>query len=123
MGLSTTHSRRRQLASLMHHHLFPNRKTATFVACATHRRATLGVEMLKFMETRNLVLQRAPELALSGQFENAQAIAVQLRKDGVDVRLHLSEAYCDWLDELCSRAREGLPSSDHLQGDAIANRH
>ena len=61
---------------------------------------------LKEVEQRHLVLRRAPEMALSGSFKNAREIAMQLRREGIDVRLHFSSATCDWLNELCERAAQ-----------------
>lgn len=55
-------------------------------------------------EQRHLMLRRAPELALSGNFKDAREIAMHLRREGVDVRRHFTPATYEWLDELCQRA-------------------
>lgn len=57
------------------------------------------------IQQRHLMFRRAPELALSGNYRDAHDIAIQLRREGIDVRLFMSAATSQWLDELCQRRR------------------
>lgn len=57
-------------------------------------------------QQRQVVLRRAPDLALSGDYQNAHEIAMELKREGIDVRLHFSAATCEWLNDLCQRARQ-----------------
>ena len=54
---------------------------------------------------RQLVLRRAPDLAMTGKYQNAVGVAKELQKEGIEVRLFFSPDTCAWLDELCMRAR------------------
>lgn len=63
------------------------------------------IRLLNETMQRQLVLRRAPDLAMSGKYQNAVGVAKQLQKEGIDVRLFFSPDTCAWLDELCKRAR------------------
>ncbi len=56
---------------------------------------------------RNWVLNRAADLAISGQFASAIEISVELRNSGIDTGLHLSPASMLWLNELCQMTLAG----------------
>ena len=64
------------------------------------------------VEQRHEVLRRAPEMALSGKFDNAHEIATSLRRQGIDVRLFFSRATCEWLDALCQNALSEIAVTD-----------
>ena len=61
-------------------------------------------DMGRGIVSRNRVLSRAADLAVSGKFASASEICAELRKENIDAGLHIGAATALWLNELCQRS-------------------
>lgn len=62
--------------------------------------------VLREVDRMRLVHQIAPDLAMSGTFNDAGEVLQQLLSEGYDVGRLFSKEVIVWLDELCDQARK-----------------